>query len=258
LLTPLPDTVFTGVDTVVHLAGMAHDAAHSASVDDYMALNVKASVDLATAAVRSGVQKMIFISSVKASGISPNDCLDEHTNLKPDGVYGQSKRIAEHILLDLGHKYNFKVTVLRPALVYGPGVKGNLHLMRRGIQQGWFPPLPEIHNRRSMVHIDDMIRAILFVIEHDACTGNVYHVTDGQVYSTRQIYSTLRQLVGKPPTGWNIPPLLLSGLGLLGSGMRHRIEKLMGNACYSSKRLQDLGFVPEQGLDDMDTSAFSF
>ena len=161
----IPLSALKSVDTVFHLAGFAHDLNNPSKVEKiYQSVNVDATVELAELAVQSGVKKFIFVSSVKAGGGAlSGECMTEIDQSSPDGVYGRTKREAEIKLLEIGRKSNMHVSIIRPALVYGPNAKGNLNLMLSGIELGWFPPLPEVGNRRSMIHVDDLVRAIFFV-----------------------------------------------------------------------------------------------
>jgi len=127
----IPEDALDGVTSVFHLAGFAHDLRCVSEVEDlYRAVNVEATVRLAELAVSAEVKQFVFISSVKAGG-SDEDDLGAQT----EGVYGQTKREAELKILEIGRQSKIHVSVVRPSLVYGPGVKGNLALMRRGIEQ---------------------------------------------------------------------------------------------------------------------------
>ena len=155
----IPKNSFVGIDTVYHLAGLAHDMRETDDLRGlYKKLNVDVTVRLAELAVENGVKRFVFVSSVKAGGISVNkEPADETFQSIPDGIYGQTKRDAELKLLEIGRASDMKVSIIRPALVYGPDVKGHLHLMLSAIKSGWFPPLPETGNRRSMIHVDDLV-----------------------------------------------------------------------------------------------------
>ena len=127
----IPDDALDGVTSVFHLAGFAHDLRYASKVENiYRTVNVEATLRLAELAVRAEVKRFVFISSVKAGG-SDEDDLGAQT----EGVYGQTKREAELKILEIGRQSKIHVSVVRPSLVYGPGVKGNLALMRRGIEQ---------------------------------------------------------------------------------------------------------------------------
>ena len=161
----IPPNALDGIDTVFHLAGFAHNARDSTKIQNlYQKVNVDATIRLAKLAVKSNVKRFIFVSSVKAGGGSTfRACASEKVHGDPEGIYGKTKREAELQLLKIGKKSGMHVSIIRPSLVYGPNVKGNLKLMLSGIKKGWFPPLPETGNKRSMIHVDDLVRAILFL-----------------------------------------------------------------------------------------------
>ena len=148
------------------------------------------------------------------------------------------------------------VSILRPALIYGPNVKGNLHLMMQGIKKGWFPPLPEIGNRRSMIHVDDIVRALLFLANNKKSNGEVFIATDGRTYSSRNIYETMCRVLGKSTANWSVPRFLFNTIARLSGGFKYKIDKLLGDECYSSKKLQSLGFKAQKQLRQMNETDF--
>ena len=241
-----------GVDLVFHLAGFAHDLRDESKVEHlYRSVNVDATVRLAVLAVGAGVKSFVFVSSVKAGGADEND------DKQPEGVYGQTKREAELKLLDIGRQSEMLVSIVRPSLVYGAGVKGNLALMRRRIEQGWFPPIPETENRRSMIHVDDLVQALLLTAENKRANGEIFIVTDGVPHSSREIYEAICQSVGKTVPQWSVPKIVFEGLSLLSPRIRYKVDKLLGDEFYSSAKLEGLGFRAEKSLRDFDKSDFS-
>ena len=242
----IPEDGLDGVDTVFHLAGFTHDLRDDSKLEHlYRALNVDATVRLTELAVRSGVKQFVFVSSVKAGGY------DEEQG-SPDGVYGQTKWEAELKLLDIGRQSEMLVSIVRPSLVYGAGVKGNLALMRRGIEQGWFPPIPETENRRSMIHVDDLVRALLLVAGDKRANGEIFIVTDGVPHSSGEIYEAICQSVGKTVPQWSVPKIVFEGLSLLSPRIRYKVDKLLGDEFYSSAKLEGLGFRAEKSLLNFD------
>jgi len=241
----IPNDALDGIDTVFHLAGFAHDFRDINKLEQlYRKVNVEATVKLAELAVVAGVKQFVFVSSVKA-GVVPSD-----------GVYGQTKREAELRILEIGRQSGMHTSIVRPSLVYGPGVKGNLALMQRGIRQGWFPPLPETGNRRSMIHVDDLVKAILLVSEDERANGEIFIATDGIPYSSRKIYESMCQSVGKIAPNWSVPKILFNLLSLASSRFSYKINKLLGDEYYSSEKLEVLGFKAEKSLADLNKSNF--
>jgi UDP-glucose 4-epimerase len=254
----IPKDTLTDVEVVYHLAGFTHDLRDASKFQNlYQKINVDASIKLANLAVKSKVKKFIFISSVKAGGLPPfEQCADEEFKSKPDGIYGKTKREAELALLDIAKKSDMHVSIVRPSLVYGPNVKGNLQLMLSGIEKGWFPPLPEIGNKRSMIHVDNLVRAILLVAKDDRTNGEIFIVTDGAPYSSREIYNTMCSVAGKSIPKWSVPQTLFDIASLVSPRIKYKINKLLGNECYSSAKLEALGFKAKKSLKDMNETDF--
>jgi nucleoside-diphosphate-sugar epimerase len=208
-------------------------------------------------AVESGVKRFVFISSVKAGGgLASGKCINELDQNEPEGVYGKSKREAELMLLKIGSESGMHVSIIRPSLVYGPDVKGNLQLMLSGIKKGWFPPLPETGSRRSMIHVDDLVRAILLVAEDKRANGEIFIATDGTPYSSREIYNAMCDVAGKPIPKWSVPKAFFDIASLASPRIRYKINKLLGDECCSSAKLEALGFQAKKSLKGMNETDF--
>ena len=175
---------------------------------------------------------------------------------KPKGVYGKTKREAEIKLLEIGQKSDMHVSIVRSSLVYGPGVKGNLRLMLSGIEKGWFPPLPETGNRRSMIHVDDLVRALMLVAEDERANGEIFIATDGEPHSSREIYEAMCAVLGKLVPWWSVPKLLFDITAIISPAVRYKIRKLLGDECYSTEKLKSLGFKVQRSLREMNETSF--
>ena len=254
----IPFHTLDGIDTIFHIAGFAHDLRDTSQLEQfYRSINLDATVHLAQLAVQSGVERFIYVSSVKAGGSSiVGHCMTELDQREPEGIYGKTKREAEIKLLEIGYHSGMHVSIVRPSLVYGPGVKGNLQLMQAGIESGRFPPLPEVNNRRSMIHVDDLVQALILVAEDDRANGEIYIATDGESYSSRQIYEAFCSVVNKAIPQWSVPKVIFDIVSLMSSRMRYKVNKLLGDECYSSKKLQSLGFKAQRSLREMNETDF--
>jgi UDP-glucose 4-epimerase len=254
----IPVSAFDGVDIVFHLAGFAHDMQDPGKVEDlYYKVNVDTTVQLAKLAVKSGVKSFVFVSSVKAGGKSLNgQCMRESDQGVPEGVYGKSKREAELKLLEIGQAPGMHVSIIRPSLVYGPNVKGNLQLMLSGIEKGWFPPLPEVGNQRSMIHVDDLVQAILLVSKDKRANGEIFIATDGTPHSSRYIYNAMCSALDKSIPKWSVPKILFDMASLVNPRIKYKLNKLLGDECYSSAKLEALGFKAKKTLKDMNETSF--
>ena len=151
--------------------------------------------------------------------------------------------------------------VLRLCMVYGPQAKGNIEKMIEAVRHNRFPPLPELGNRRSMVHVQDVVQAAVLAGTHPKAAGQVFVVSDGQTYSTRQMYELICRALNRKVPGWTMPVGVLRGLAVVGDligkarGRRFvfdsdALSKLMGSAWFSSEKIQTLlGFKPEWTLE---------
>lgn len=259
IMDECPATLCANIDTIFHLAGKAHALAETRQDEaEYFQINTEGTRKLLEAAKQAGVQKFIYFSSVKAVGDSDTQPMDESVQTPAETPYGQSKYAAEQLVLHGG--YVPHSVVIRPSMVYGNTEKGNLPRMIQAIRRDMFPPLPETHNRRSMVHVDDVVQAAILAAEKPEAEGQIYIVTDGQAYSTRQIYDWIRSVLGKSSLNAAIPMGLLNVLAKSGDGIGQvlgrrfpfdsdALDKLTGSAWYSSAKIQrELGFNPKHTL----------
>jgi nucleoside-diphosphate-sugar epimerase len=255
---PIPNDALLGIDMVFHIAGFSHDMRDANQIKDlYQRVNVDVTVALAKLAVKSGVKKFIFVSSVKAGGNPAfGMCASESEQGDLEGVYGKTKREAELQLLKINKESGMHVSIIRPSLVYGPNVKGNLQVMLSGIKKGWFPPLPETGNTRSMIHVDDLVRAISLVADDDCANGEIFIATDGVPHSSREIYNAMCGVAGKSIPKWSVPKTLFDVVSLISPRIKYKINKLLGDECYSSAKLEALGFQAKRTLKDMSETSF--
>jgi len=258
---PVPEEMIRDVDVVFHLAGKAHALSGSwIDEEEYFPVNVKATRWLLNAAKTAGVKRFIYFSSVKAMSTGGSGPQDESCGGLPMDMYGRSKLMAEHLVLHGG--FVPEPVVIRPVMVYGNTEKGNLPKMIRAIRNGRFPPLPDTRNQRSMVHVDDIVHAALLAADHPVAADNVYIVTDGQAYSTRQMYVWICEALQKSIPGWQLSfpvlKVLAKGGDVIGKIRGRRfmfdsdvLEKLTGSEFYSSEKIQhELGFKAQYHLKE--------
>lgn len=249
-------------DTVFHLAARVHAVGEKSGDHPlYYQVNLRGTENILKASADSGVRRFIFFSSVKAMGEGGDLCLDESAVPQPVTPYGKSKLEGENLVHEYGRRFDMHTVCLRFPLIYGPGVKGNLERMRARIEKGVFPPLPEFGNKRSLVHYQDAVRAALLAAEMDEARGKTYIVTDGKVYSTRELYVLMLRAAGKRVPKWRFSMALLKGLARLGDIFRavsgaspgfhsEALEKLSSSAWYSSEKItRELGFYPEYSFE---------
>jgi UDP-glucose 4-epimerase len=187
-------------------------------------------------------------------------CADEDFPGEPGTTYGQAKRAAESAVLAAGKRYRMQVTILRLAMVYGGGGRGNLERMGRLVQRGLFPPLPETGNHRSLVHVADVLTAMRLAAEDARTAGGTYIVAGDEAPSGRQLYNALRFACGLPPSTREVPCALLKAVARVGDGLErltgHRmpldsevLDRLLGSAWYSAARIRrELGWRTQVSL----------
>lgn len=238
-----------GIETVFHCAGYAH-AFSSSDPDAHWRINFEGTRNLASVAGEAGVKRFVFLSSVKAMAEPGDECVDEDWPGEPNTSYGKAKRAAEDAVLEAGVRYGMHVVSLRLAMVYGHGGRGNLERMARGIRAGWFPPLPETGNRRSLVHVDDVVEVIRLVAERPEANGRTYIVADPHAYSGREIYDAIRAVLRAPTLRWSVPAGILRAAGCLNGRLGEIVDRLIGSACYSPARIErELGWRARVGLE---------
>lgn len=258
-----------GVNTVFHCAGYAH--AFSAHDEEesrrHWQINFEGTRNLLEAAGGAGVRRFVFLSSVKAMAEPGESCTNEDLFGKPQTAYGQSKLAAEEVVIDAGLRYGMHVVNLRLAMVYGSGGRGNLERMGRLVRKGLFPPLPETGNRRSLVHVDDVVSAMRLVAADDRANGRTYIVASHEAPSGRQLFEALRAALGLQPCGLAMPEGLFRLAGRAGdviermAGRRMPLDsevvtRLLDSACYSPARIEkELGWLARvplaEGLREM-------
>ena len=178
---------FSKIDTILHLAGKAHQMEKIAS-DEYFKVNHRLTLSLAKKAKLAGVNHFVFISSVKVYGDINNQILDEQTECLPTDPYGKSKLAAELGLLKLSDE-NFIVSIIRPPLVYGPNVKGNLERLYKLIEKLPFLPFGGIQNERSMVFVGNLTALIIKIIESKK--QGIFIAGDQEYVSTTRLVNTM-------------------------------------------------------------------
>lgn len=251
------------MDAVAHLAGRVHALSEvRGDTQLYDAVNVEGTRNVLEAALDRGVGRVLFVSSVKAMGEGGGECLDESAEAKPTTAYGRSKLVAEELVIDYGKRHDLHVACLRLPMVYGPNNKGNLYRMIAAIDRGLFPPLPEMGNRRSMVHVSNVVEAAWLTLTRAEANSQRYIATDARPYSTRELYEALCGALGRRVPRWSAPAGLLATLGRVGDvvgqvrGKRFffdsdALDKLIGSAWYSSAKIaRELGYRPVTGLTE--------
>ncbi|MEZ5571380.1 MAG: NAD-dependent epimerase/dehydratase family protein [Halioglobus sp.] len=229
------DTVLQDVDVCFHLAGIAH---RQAQESDYQALNTRATLRLARMAAAAGVRSFIFLSSVKAMGVPLSSReRSECDTVTPVDAYGLSKWQAECGLRDQFSGVGMAVVIVRPVLVYGAGVKGNLQSLATAARLGI--PRPPQGGQRSMIALDDLVALLLVIAQQTTSGVHTWIACSEERYSTRDIYDLLRTIQGKRPGvgwlprwGWRAAAFALDWVSRRFDDSTY--EKLFGTELYSN------------------------
>jgi UDP-glucose 4-epimerase len=234
------------VDAVVHLAGIAHADA-PISADEYERVNRVATRELAHAAAEARAC-VVFVSSVRAqAGPSAPDVLTESTPPAPTDAYGRSKLAAERDLAQTGGAF----VVLRPTLVYGTGVRGNMAALVRLAHKPIPLPFGGIRNARSLLAVENLIGAIKLSLTSDAALGQTFLVADPTPVSLPDIIAHLRRGLGRGPGLFSVPNAFFR-IPLKAAGRGDLWERLAGNLVVATSRLAAAGYAPsistEEGL----------
>lgn len=221
-----------GIDTVIHLAARVHVMNESAAdpLAAFRAVNVDATVNLARQAAGAGVKRFIFLSSIKVNGegTSAGKPFRASDVPHPEDAYGRSKLEAEKVLLAISAETGMEVVIIRPPLVYGPGVKANFESLMRWAARPFPWPFGAVRNRRSLVYVGNLVDFMLLCAKHSSVGNRVFLISDGDDLSIGQLISKLSLSTGRKTWILPVPPALLEGLAAL-LGRRAAAQRLLGS-----------------------------
>ncbi|MQX37433.1 NAD-dependent epimerase/dehydratase family protein [Roseospira navarrensis] len=249
---PAAPDALEGVDAVVHLAARVHVMRPTpADADAFHRVNVTATERLAEAAAARGLRRMVFVSTAKVHGEGGADTVYTADDpLTPEDAYGRSKATAETALRGVESRTGLPVTILRPPLVYGPGVRANAAALARLCDTPWPLPFGAVRNARSLIALDTLADAIAVALDAPAAAGRSYLVRDGEDVSTAELIRRIRRLQGRPARLVPVPPGVLTlGLRVLGKG--GVADRLFGSFRIDDAPIRrDLGWTPPLTLDE--------
>ena len=243
-----------GVAAIVHAAARVHVMNDSASnpLHQYREVNVDGSLNLARQAASAKVKRFVFISSIKVNGEStlPGQPFTTDDSPDPEDAYGISKWEAETGLLQLANETAMEVVIIRPPLVYGPGVKANFRRMMRWLDKGVPLPLGNIQNRRSLVALDNLVDLIITCIEHPAAANQIFLAGDGEDLSTTELLKRIGDVLGKPARLFPCPSRLLTLIATL-LGKQDVAQRLCGSLQVDISKARDLlGWEPPVSVEE--------
>lgn len=247
-------SALAGQDVVIHTAARAHimkDEVPDPLVE-YRKINVDGTLNLARQAIEAGVRRFVFVSSIKVNGEQTplNQSFTAKDTPAPEDAYGVSKMEAEQGLQALAAETGMEVVIIRPPLVYGPGVKGNFASMIKLVEKGLPLPLGAIDNKRSLVALDNLIDLIITCIDHPAAANQVFLAGDGEDLSTTELLLGVAKAMGKPSRLVPVPAgLLMFGATVLGK--KAMAQRLLGSLQVDISKAHDLlGWQPPLSVEE--------
>ena len=243
-----------GADAVVHLAARVHvmrDRSHD-PLTEFRCVNTDGTLNLARQAAAAGVRRFVYLSSIKVNGEATHDgCPFTPNDLAaPQDPYGISKHEAEVGLRTIARTTGMQVVIIRPTLVYGAGAKGNFKSLMKLVARGLPLPLASIHNRRSLVGIDNLVDFIITCLEHPAAANETFLVSDGEDLSTPDLIRRIARAMNRPARLLPVPKsVLMAAAAILGK--RDMAQRLCGSLQVDiSKARTLLGWNPPVSVDE--------
>lgn len=241
------------VDTVIHLAARVHVMRDTvtAPLAEFRRVNAAGTEHLARCAAASGVKRMVFVSSIKVSGEATDrgEKFIEADAPAPQDPYGISKREAELILSQVAGETGLETVIVRPPLVYGPGVKGNFVSLLNAIAKGIPLPLAGANNARSLIYVGNLVDALIVCATHPSAAGQTYLVSDGEVVSTAALVEKIAHALDRPNRSFYFPTGLLRAVAVL-LGKSNQFDRLFGSLVVSDMKIRsELAWVPPYSLE---------
>lgn len=240
------------IDIVIHLAARVH-VMHEAASDpfaEFKKINTAGTLNLANQAVKAGVSRLIFVSTIKVHGEQTNKIYSASDDVNPSDSYALSKWQAEQGLQEIRDNNGLEIVIIRPPLVYGPKVKGNFLRLIKLVNKGFPIPLANVKNKRSMVGIDNLCDLTKTVLLHEKADGEVFLVSDGQDLSTPELVQYLAGCLKKPARLFSIP---VSWLYFVAGLLRKKpeLERLCGSLQVDiEKNREMLGWQPPYTVEE--------
>ena len=274
--TSFPMQFLPKFDTIIHLAGKAHDTKNQSASQVYFDINTGLTQKIFDFFLESSAKKFIFFSSVKAAADSVvGDMLTEDVIPTPVGPYGESKIAAEEYILSklrsedgelkVAMQRDKRVYILRPCMIHGPGNKGNLNLLYNVVKKGIPWPLGDFENKRSFTSIDNLCYVVEGLLTKDVASG-IYHMGDDEALSTNELIALMCEAMGKEPHIWKMNRKMMEGCAGLGTLLHlplntERLRKLTENYVVSNEKIKSaLGIdrMPVRAADGIMKTIRSF
>jgi nucleoside-diphosphate-sugar epimerase len=233
----------SNINVVIHSAARVHVMKELTRdpLSEYRKVNVDGTLNLARQAVSANVRRFIFISTIKVNGesTSPGECFTADDQPNPKDSYAISKWETEVGLHRLAEETGMELVIIRPPLVYGPGVKGNFQSMMRWISGGVPLPLGAIYNKRSLVGLENLVDMIVTCIEHPGAANQTFLAGDGEDLSTTKLLLRMGNALGKPARLISVPVGLLALIASL-LGKKDLVQRLVGSLQVDISKAREL------------------
>lgn len=242
-----------GIQVVIHLAARVHVMKESLidPLAEYRRVNLEGTRHLAQMSAQAGVKRFVYVSTAKVNGESTGEePFRDNDPPSPQDAYSISKLEAEEVLRDIASRTSLELVIIRPPLVYGPGVKGNMLTLMRYIDHGYPLPLGGIHNKRSFISLENIAGALLMAATKEACAGHTFLVSDGDDLSTPELVLKIAAAMHRRPHLINIPERFFTFIGSRVSALRPLIVRLTGSLIIDSSRFRRVtGWCPAQTVN---------
>ncbi|MES2503225.1 MAG: SDR family oxidoreductase [Pseudomonadota bacterium] len=246
------DAMLDKVDVIVHLAARVHVMQDTAKnpLQDFLAVNLHGTVNLAQAAAKAGVKRFVFVSSIKVNGeFTENQPFSESDIPQPQDAYAISKWEAEKALRKIEKETGMQVVIVRPPLVYGAGVKANFASLLKVVNKKWPLPLASVQAKRSLIYVGNLVDAVIVCALNPKAAGQTYLVSDGEAVSMPQLIKKMALSLNKPsyilPFPVSTMRLLAKAIGKLAS-----VDRLTQSLVIDSSKIrQELDWKPPFTMD---------
>lgn len=246
------EDVLDSVDVVVHTAARVHVQGGKGSEADYRRVNVDGALNLARQAASCGVQRFVFLSSVKVNGdnTQPGFAFRAEDRPAPIDAYAVSKHEAEIGLARLAAGQGMEIVTIRPPLVYGPGVRANFLTLMRWVHRGYPMPFARVDNRRSFIAVQNLVDLVRVCCVHPLAANETFMAADGDDVSTAELVTRLGVALKKPARLIPVPPKVLMALATA-AGRRDQASRLLGNLQIDAGRTRErLGWQPPVSMEE--------
>src|ERR1017187_5095243 len=241
LINPIDwNQILQGVDIVIHVAGMVHKKVPETAYSEFDHVNWIATQRLADAAKEMGIERFVYISSVRAQvGVTAAQAVREQDEPSPTNQYGRSKLAAEQAIRAAGVPF----TILRPVVIYGPHPKGNMRTLVRLARSPLPLPVASFTGRRSLLAVDNLIAAIIFALNNPVTVGETYLVADSMPRTMSEIFAILRKMQGRSLTSIYVPQVIIR-LSVMMFGRKDLWLRFSEDLVVNTSKLESAGWRP--------------